>query len=263
MSGSKHKSAKKGKGDSKSSTAAGAALKPTPAELIHFSHEIGLDLFGLQLRRKIAETKTKKDYTTLVKELASNRADSVEDRLRLALNFWTDVAAVAARVIDDERVPEKFSRDTRLEIRWRRKRKILVPKNVEDDAELRWEIAFDIGKPISETDALRLAGFRKENRMRAVLLEFGCPKELTKRLTEEAIKQLRVLNKKWLNALGADRSANHRRRNKEEEMLKTSVKLKNLPLPTVKPCTKERDVKTQVRDAKMQVRDGKTQVRDG
>lgn len=187
---------------------------PTPAELIRFCKDAGLDILGADVRRKIGAIKTTADYDSLVKQLTTNRRDSLEDQLRIALNLWTDVTAAAERVIGAARVPANFSKDTRLQLRWLRSQKLPVPKHLEDDAVLRWEISLGGGKAVSEAGALRILGsrFKTERGVHNALRSFGCPSGLGSALTDYAVKQLKLLDDHWVKAQNAGRSKKRRAR---------------------------------------------------
>ncbi len=186
------------------------ASKPTPIELIRFCKEIGMDLFGVDFCNRIASIRTPEDYEALVREARSDKADSVEDKLRLALNWWTDIGHIAAGVIEEIRTPGEFERDARLAIRWRRSSKVPIPQCLKDEAELQWEIACDQGAKISVTDALRLTRFKTETGIKEALGEFGCPSKLKGRLTTYAAKQLQWLDKKWVRSQNRKRSIKRR-----------------------------------------------------
>jgi hypothetical protein len=174
-----------------------AVSQLTPAKLIHFCNELGLDLFDAEFRQRIHEIKkTPAAYRDLVEELTAKRVEFVEDRLRLGLNIWTRVAAVAARVLADAYVPAKFSSSSRVEYRWRLSKGISVPKAVRDDAELRWAAHFDharggitksdleaklsgYGTPKSKASVLKQVWpFNTLGGMRKAFRSFGCPARL-------------------------------------------------------------------------------------
>jgi hypothetical protein len=180
-------------------------------ELIRFCRDVGLDLF-IDLRARIARIKTGEDYSALVKDLLNRSAgaDSVEDKLRLALNWWTDVSHIAAGVIEEARTPDEFAGDARLNFRWRRSSKVAIPECVKDKAELQWEIACSEGEQISVAAALNETRFKTEGRMQEALREFSCPAKLTGSLTLYAVKQLRWLDKKWMKAQNKKRAARRR-----------------------------------------------------
>jgi hypothetical protein len=192
-----------------------SSSKPTPMELIRFCKEVGIDLFTRNLKKRIARLKTSADYSVLVKDLLNHsaQADSVQDKLRLALNWWTDISHAAAAVIQEARTPKEFVGDARLNFRWHRSRrsgKIPIPQSIIHDAELQWEIACSEGEQISVQAALNQTRFKTEGGMQQALREFGCPSKLTGSLTLYAVKQLRRLDKKWVKAQNKKRSAKRR-----------------------------------------------------
>jgi hypothetical protein len=209
--------------------------KLTPAQLIHFCNELGLDLFDAEFRQRIAEIKkTPAAYRDLVKELTAKRVEFVEDRLRLGLSMWTRVAAVAARVLDDAYVPAKFSSSSRLEYRWRLSEGISVPKAVRDDAELQWAKVFGhdagvitksdleaklsgYGTPKSKAPALKRDWpFSTLGGMRRAFRAFGCPARLLGGdITTFALSVLLHLHGKWRKTQAAKHSKHHRQ-NREQ-----------------------------------------------
>jgi hypothetical protein len=208
-----------------------AVSKLTPAQLIHFCNELGLDLFDAEFRQRIDEIKkTRAAYRDLVKELTAKRLEFVEDRLRLGLNMWTRVAAVAARVLDDADVPAKFSSDPRLEYRWRRSEGISVPKALGDNAELRWARIFDrlpgvitksdleakmrgYGTPKSKSGVLEdVWPFKTLTGMRKAFGSFGCPARLLAGdIPAFAVSVLLHLHKKWHKTQAAKHSKRYRK----------------------------------------------------
>lgn len=212
--------------------------KPTPAELIHFCNEIGLDLFDAELRRCIEQIRTPSEYDSFLKRLRQQGYGSIEDRLRLGLSMWTQAAEVAADVLGDLHVPKKFRADPRLEFRWRRKQRMDLPESLRADVRLRWETAFDIGRPLAKDDLLRtwwdrrrkLADAAKkrspktnfyatgeardiktEHALHTEFQAFGCPqKPLDDGITVSALDQLLSLRETWTKARAADRQKKSR-----------------------------------------------------
>jgi len=245
--------------DGRHSTRGDAPSKPTPMELIRFCKEVGIDLFGADLRSRIARIESEGNYSAMVNERAAAKpTDSLEEKLRFALSLWTDVMPVAQRVMDETRAPVDLSKDARLEFRWRTLKGHTVPRSVKDEAELLWEHAFakyeanllwdvdserkrgtirtpaeafskQAGAPrvkqrqITGEEAVCVAAAFKKKRklraapdiktergMRAAFQAFGCPKQLARRLTEPAVKQLVSLGDKWGKWQNRDRSAKRR-----------------------------------------------------
>jgi hypothetical protein len=156
-----------------------APSKPTPMELIRFCKEVGIDLFGGDLLQRIAQTKAR-DYSTLVRDWLnpSAGADSVEDKLRLALNLWTDVGQIAANVIKEGNPPSDFRKDARMDFRWRTSNKLHIPQRVKDKAALLWEHAF------AEHDADILWDTGGEKSLEVASLEqMGAPRRKRRQIT--------------------------------------------------------------------------------
>ena len=182
--------------------------RPTPTELIRFCKEVGIDLFDADLHARLEQIKTEEDYSKLVKDWSKRGGRA--DKLRLALNWWTDVGHIAADVIEEARPPQEFAKDARLTIRWLRSSKLPIPQCVKDEAELQWEIACDEEEQISIEAALNETRFKTQGGMQEALREFGCPSKLASCLTLYAVKQLRWLDKKWVRAQDKKRSAKRR-----------------------------------------------------
>jgi hypothetical protein len=234
-----------------------AVSKLTPATLIHFCNELGLDLLDAELRQRIDEIKkTPAAYRDLKKELTAKRVEFVEDRLRLGLSIWMQVAAVAARVLDDAYVPAKFSSDSRLEYRWRRSKGMSVPKAVRDDAELRWARIFDrLGPGFTKSDLeAKLKGygapksksgvlqedwpFKTLDRMHRAFRSFGCPARLLAgEIPPFALSVLLHLHNKWRKTQAAKHSKQSRDKRSKRKMHPTQ-KAKKLT-PNRKNLTRE------------------------
>ena len=177
-------------------------MLPSSIELIRFCKEVGMDL-GLK------EIKTGGDYDALVNQ-HRGRDSSVKEKLRCALNWWTDVHRIAAEVIEEAGTPVEFARDARLNFRWRRYSKVPVPQSLSHEVAVQWEAECDTGKKISVADARTRTRFKSEHQMREALRRFGCPSELIDRLSLCAVQKLRWLDKKWVKAQNRKRSAKRR-----------------------------------------------------
>lgn len=209
-------------------------LEPSPAELMNFCREIGIDLFGEGIRSRMAwlqgpsrsAMQRADDYTALFHEVRNARSQSIDDRLRLGLNLWMDVSERAQRVINETKVPAKFAKDARLAIRWLRSKNQPIPQKVADEAEARWSDCFKYDA-LSEQDAIYLYNEIWNTRgatgqlktglgLDKALRLFGCPnhvrsmwvsprKRLEMAVTIEAVSELGYLNYEWSKAANTAR----------------------------------------------------------